>query len=333
MLNTLRIYEELKETLEPTAAKKITEILGTIYEELRNTVTKEDFRELKGVILDLAEAQKRTEQKVEELAEAQKRTEQKVEELAEAQKRTEQKVEELAEAQKRTEQRLDSLALRVEELAEAQKKTEQRLDSLALRVEELAEAQKRTEQRLDSLALRVEELAEAQKKTEQRLDSLALRVEELAEAQKKTEIEVAKLAKGLQETRGELGGLSRSMSYAFENEAFRKLPDFLKEKFGIEIKEKLIREDIGGKEINIFGIARRNGAEVYVVGESKLRLDERKDKRVKEVFEELENKVKAVKAEYGNKDIVKILITHYATKGFLNRAKEKGIIVIQSFEW
>ena len=291
MLNTLRIYEELKETLEPTAAKKITEILGTIYEELRNTVTKEDFRELKGVILDLAEAQKRTEQKVEELAEAQKRTEQKVEELAEAQKRTEQKV------------------------------------------EELAEAQKRTEQRLDSLALRVEELAEAQKKTEQRLDSLALRVEELAEAQKKTEIEVAKLAKGLQETRGELGGLSRSMSYAFENEAFRKLPDFLKEKFGIEIKEKLIREDIGGKEINIFGIARRNGAEVYVVGESKLRLDERKDKRVKEVFEELENKVKAVKAEYGNKDIVKILITHYATKGFLNRAKEKGIIVIQSFEW
>ena len=45
------------------------------------------------------------------------------------------------------------------------------------------------------------------------------------------------------------------------------------------------------------------------------------------------NKVKAVKAEYGNKDIVKILITHYATKGFLNRAKEKGIIVIQSFEW
>jgi two-component sensor histidine kinase len=298
MLNTLRIYEELKETLEPTAAKKITEILGTIYEELRNTVTKEDFRELKGVILDLAEAQKRTEQKVEELAEAQKRTEQKV-----------------------------------EELAEAQKKTEQRLDSLALRVEELAEAQKKTEQRLDSLALRVEELAEAQKKTEQRLDSLALRVEELAEAQKKTEIEVAKLAKGLQETRGELGGLSRSMSYAFENEAFRKLPDFLKEKFGIEIKEKLIREDIGGKEINIFGIARRNGAEVYVVGESKLRLDERKDKRVKEVFEELENKVKAVKAEYGDKDIVKILITHYATKGFLNRAKEKGIIVIQSFEW
>ncbi|MCX8027602.1 MAG: hypothetical protein N3A62_07115, partial [Thermodesulfovibrionales bacterium] len=88
------------------------------------------------------EAQKRTEQRVEELAEAQKRTEQGVEELAEAQKRTEQRVEELAEAQKRTEQR-------VEELAEAQKRTEQR-------VEELAEAQKRTEKRIDVLTERVE---------------------------------------------------------------------------------------------------------------------------------------------------------------------------------
>ncbi len=263
MLNTLRIYEELKETLEPNAAKKITEILGTIYEELKNTVTKEDFRELKAVVLELAEAQKKTEQRVEELAEAQKKTEQ-----------------------------------RVEELAEAQKKTEQR----------------------------VEELAEAQKKTEQR-------VEELAEAQKKTEAEVAKLARGLHETRGELGGLSRSMSYAFENEAFRKLPDFLKQNYGIEIKQKLIREEIGGKEINIFGIARKNGKEVFVVGESKLRLDERKDRKIKEVFEELENKVRAVKQEYGSREVVKILITHYATKGFLNRAKEEGIIVIQSFEW
>ena len=277
MLNTLKIYEELKETLEPTAAKKITEILGTIYEELRNTVTKEDFKELKAVVQELAEAQKRTEQ-------------------------------------------------RVEELAEAQKKTEQRLDSLTLKVEELAEAQKKTEQRLNSLTLKVEELAEAQKKTEQR-------VEELAEAQRKTEIEIAKLAKGLQETRGELGGLSKSMSYAFENEAFRKLPDFLKEKYGIEIKEKLIREDIGGKEINIFGKARRDGVDLFVIGESKLRLDEKKDKRIKEVFDELEEKVKAVKKEYGEKEVVKILITHYATKGFLSKAKEKGIIVVQSFEW
>ncbi|MGB9710302.1 MAG: hypothetical protein ACPLZA_02235 [Thermodesulfovibrio sp.] len=204
------------------------------------------------------------------------------------------------------------LAHTQKELAEAQKRTEQR-------VEELAEAQKRTEQRL-------EELAEAQKRTEQR-------VEELAEAQKRTEEEVAILAKGLTQLRKEVGGLSLTMSYAFENESYRMLPKFLKENYGIEIKEKLIRAEIGGKEINIFGKARKNGKEVFIVGESKLRLDERKEQSIEKVFNELEEKVKAVQDEYGKVDVVRVLITHYATKGFQKKAKEKGIIIVQSFEW
>ncbi len=116
MINTLKLFEDLKEALEPSAARKIAEVMGRLYEDLSNTVTKVEFESLKEVVSDLAKSQK-------ELAEAQKRTEQRVEELAEAQKRTEQRVEELAEAQKRTEQR-------VEELAEAQKRTEQELRTL-----------------------------------------------------------------------------------------------------------------------------------------------------------------------------------------------------------
>ncbi|GBC85157.1 hypothetical protein HRbin11_01603 [bacterium HR11] len=84
----------------------------------------EEFRRVWEVIGQLAEAQRRTEVRLESLAA-------RVEELAEAQRRTEVRVEELAEAQRRTE-------VRVEELAEAQRRTE-------VRVEELAEAQKRTE--------------------------------------------------------------------------------------------------------------------------------------------------------------------------------------------
>jgi hypothetical protein len=115
---------------------------------------------------ELAQAQARTEQRVEELAQAQARTEQRVEELAQAQARTEQRVEELAQAQARTEQR-------VEELAQAQVRTEQR-------VEELAQAQVRTEQR-------VEELAQAQVRTEQRLDRVEAAIERLTEAQTRSE--------------------------------------------------------------------------------------------------------------------------------------------------
>jgi len=89
MINTIKIYNELSQTMDATAAKKIAEVIGLVYEELQNAVTKVEFNELKEVVKDLAEAQKRTETKVEELAEAQKRTEAKLEELVEAQQKTE----------------------------------------------------------------------------------------------------------------------------------------------------------------------------------------------------------------------------------------------------
>ena len=109
MIDTLKIFDELKVTLDAAAAKTIAGVIGAMYEELKNSVTKVEFNELKEVVKDLAEAQKRTELRVEELAEAQKRTELRIEEFAEAQRS-------LAEAQKRTE-------VEVRELAKALKDT------------------------------------------------------------------------------------------------------------------------------------------------------------------------------------------------------------------
>src|SRR3989304_8427196 len=173
--------------------------------------------------------------------------------------------------------------------------------------------------RVNELGGKVGELAEAQKRTENR-------VAELAEAQKTTEVRVAELAGemkvlavGLDRNREEVGGLSRSFSYAFENETYRVLPAVLKAKYGIEIKEKIIRADIGGKEINIFAHAEKEGKNIIIVGEAKLRLDERREKRrgEKDILEELEEKVKSVLEEYRGTEIIRVLVTHYATKGFL----------------
>jgi len=169
----------------------------------------------------------------------------------------------------------------------------------------------------------VKELAEAQKRTE-------LRLEELAEAQKRTEEEVRKLAEGLNRTREELGGLSRSVSYGFENEAYRMLPGVLA-KYGIEVEEKIVRAEIGGKEINFFGKASKEGREVYIVGEVKMRLDDTKKRE--DAFEKLEEKVEAVRSEYGEVEVVRLLVTHFATKSVLKKAEEKGVIVVQSYEW
>ncbi len=80
-------------------------------EQLAQQVTRAEFYELKEVVADLvvtvkdlAEAQKRTEARLERLEVA-------VAELAEAQKRTEERVNQLAEAQKRTEEELRKLAV------------------------------------------------------------------------------------------------------------------------------------------------------------------------------------------------------------------------------
>ncbi|MEM3362582.1 MAG: hypothetical protein QXG16_04700, partial [Candidatus Anstonellaceae archaeon] len=203
--------------------------------------------------------------------------------------------------------------------------SEERLTRLEIAVAELAEAQKRSEERLTRLEIAVAELAEAQKRTEQRL-------EELAEVQKKTEEEVRKLAVGLSNLRGEVGGLSRTFSYAFENEAYRKLPEYLNRHYGIEITEKFVRTEIREEEINFFAKGRKNGKELYIVGEAKLRLDESK-KDFEKVFRELERKVKAVKSEYGDVEIIRMIVTHFAKKSALKTAQEKGILVVQSYEW
>jgi len=125
-------YAEIIAELPIEVRVPIARLVDALKEEfaLRGT----DFEELKVVVRDLAQAQQRTESRVEELAEAQKRTESRVEELAEAQKRTESRVEELADAQKQTQAEL-------RELAQAQKHTDESVRELAL-------AQKRTEDAL-----------------------------------------------------------------------------------------------------------------------------------------------------------------------------------------
>jgi hypothetical protein len=179
-------------------------------------------------------------------------------------------------------------------------------------VEKIAEAQGRTEQRM-------EELAEAQSRTEQRM-------EELAEAQKQTEIAVKKLAVGLDTTRSELGGLSRSVAYSLENEAYRQLPRYLHETHGIEITDRMVRFELDGEEINIFARGRKDGKDCFIVGETELKLSSVGKLR------QLEKKVMLVKTRYDG-HCIPLMITHFARPQVMEAARQKGILIVQSFEW
>ena len=195
-------------------------------------------------------------------------------------------------------------------------------------VKELAQAQNRTGQRM-------EELAQAQNRTEQRMEELTQAQKELTQAQKETQYEIQTLSKRLGYLGSTVGGLGNSMGYALENEAYRMLPPLLKEKYGLEITERFIRTYVGGQEINLFGKARRNGEELLVVGESKSRLDERRKrkKKQKDIWEQLSEKVEAVREAYPDTKIIPLIITHHARPGTLKQAEEEGVIVVQSFEW
>ncbi len=267
----------------------------------------------------LTEAQERTERQLEKLAQAQEQTERRLEELAQAQQRTERRLEELAQAQALTEQRLgaltervDRLTERVDRLAEAQQRTERRL-------EELAQAQALTEQRLSALTERVDRLTEAQERTEKRLD-------ELAAAQIALQETVERLGFGLGAVRDQVGGLSRTMAYALENEAYRHLPNFLKERYNIDLLERLVRTEIAGREVNFFGRVRKDGQDGHLVGESVLRLDDRAK------LAQLQATVDAMEEALGG-PVIPVIVTHFAKKEVLEKAQQRGILVIQSFEW
>lgn len=170
----------------------------------------------------------------------------------------------------------------------------------------------RLEQAMTILTQKVTDLTEAQMRTEK--------------AQRQTEERMQDLIKVVSQTNIHLGGLGNSMAYAFENEAYRILPEYLKKNYGIEVVEKFIRKEIAGKEINVLAQAKREGKEIVIIGEATLKLDE-KDK-----IDDMVKKINTVKSVI-KEEMFCVLVTHYATKSILKYAQEKGITVIQSFEW
>ncbi len=200
-MNTYRIYEQLKESLGDPAAKALAETLGGMVDELRDTVTKDDFRSLQD---SMTASSGRLERSLEKLAEAQGQTAANV-------GRLDATMEKLAEAQGQTAANVGRLDATMEKLAEAQGQTAANVGRLDAALEKLAEAQSRTAANVGRLDAAMEKLAEAQGRTE-------LKVNELAEAQSRTEANVGrldaamgKLAEAQGQTAANVGRLDAAM--------------------------------------------------------------------------------------------------------------------------
>ncbi|MEN2993781.1 MAG: chordopoxvirus fusion protein [Thermodesulfovibrio sp.] len=204
---------------------------------------------------------------------------------------------------------VNKLSININILAETQKRTGER-------VNELTEAQGRTEERVSRLETALAELAEAQRKTEETVGHLDRALAELAEALSKLTQEHAK-------TREQLGGLSHTVGYILENEAYKALPKLLFEDFGLHITGKLKRGFIElGKqrweEINIIGEAIKDGKAMTLLGEAKTQLKKKDIDNFLAKIDKIKN--------YFSSPLFLVLVTHQvANPTVVKYAQEKGI--------
>ncbi len=200
--------------------------------------------------------------------------------------------------------------------------TKTEFNSLKEIVGELAEAQKRTEERISRLEKVVEELAEAQKRTEER-------VEELSQAQRKTELEIQKLTGELALVKERLEGLSNSVGYSLENMAYKALPPLLKKDLSLELTTPLIRKYLTlpkGKlfQANIYGLGRRDGKDVIILGECKVRPSKKEVRRFL-------SQVKRFSEAEGT-EVVPLIVAHDFPPEMEKYLKELGIKYYWSYE-
>ena len=233
----------------------------------------------------------------------------------------------------------------VKALAVAQARSEERLEGVETRMDRveatldrLAAAQARSEERLEGVETRMDRveatldrLAAAQARSEERLDRVEATLDRLAAAQERTEEALRKLTKAHDETRKQLGGLSHTVGYILENEAYRALPTLLAADHGIEVEDRLIRTylttDRGYPvEVNIFGRGRRNGREVVVIGESKSQLS------AKNIDHFIQGRLTRLEPLF--EDVFPVLVTHMiSSPDVADYAQERGIALYYSYQF
>jgi len=102
------------------------------------------------------------------------------------------------------------------------------------------------------------------KVTREDFNTLKQVVEELAQAQKRTEEELCSLVREHAKTRKMVAGLSDTVGYGLENQAYKALPRLLERDFDLKINDRLARRYIvykDGKEDKEY--ARQKGIKVY----------------------------------------------------------------------
>ena len=157
---------------------------------------------------------------------------------------------------------------------------------------------------------------------------LSQRVNELAEAQKRTEQEIYRLVKRMDVFEDRLEEISNSVGYSLENRTYKALPKILSQKYGIKVTGRLLRKyfPIGKKniQINIYGHGKRNGEDIVIIGECKVRPSKREITRFKKYAEKV--------AELEGKKLFYLFVAHDFPPEIEEFLRSNNIPYIWSYE-
>ena len=260
VIDTLSLYEKLKENMDPAAAEKLAQALATSLVQMEQSVRQATEGRLS-----------RVEQALETLVRVTQEHSHEIAELRQASREN---------------------TLAIAELSKAVQENTSAIAELRQTVSRLVEVTQRHSQEIAELRQMVQENTSA-------IAELRQAVRELVETTKKHAQVLRRLELDQQDIRKQLGGLAMAFGYRLEDDAYLALPRLLKQDYGIEVQGRLKRDYLVDRqgnhlEVNILGEGVREGETITIVGESKAQLS------ANEIDRFLRRKVRRLQGVYPN---------------------------------
>ncbi len=345
MFNAFKYFENFRKNFGEEAALSLLKALSEIYENLVQTVTREEFNELKEIVREQGENLKVLTQRVNQLTQDVSTLTRRVDQLTERVDQLTQDVSILTRRVDQLTERMDQLTERVDQLTQDVSILTRRVDQLTERMDQLTERVDQLTQDVSTLTRRVDQLTERMDQLTQdvsiltrrvdqlteRMDQLTERVDQLTEDVRKLTGEMKNMKKEMAEMRKQLGGLSTTVGYTLENQAYRALPELLARDYGLRVEGALIRtfvRDEKGRplEVNIYGQARKNGQTLTILGEAKAQLSKN------DVDRFLRRKVRPLSNVFPERFLV--LVTHMVSSPEVEEyARKKGVALYYSYQF
>ncbi len=192
----------------------------------------------------------------------------------------------------------------------------------------MQEATRRNTEAIAELRQTVERLVQVSEQHSREIAESRKRLDELWE---RTQREIRELVRSIADLRRQFGGLSMTVGYSLEDQAYKALPQLLLRDYGIQVQGRLKRQfvqDAQGAylEVNIFGQAQRDGETVTIVGEGKVQLSKN------DVNDFLRRKVQRLQQVYPN--IFPVLVTRMISEWNVEEyARKRGVALYYSYDF